>query len=44
MDRFGISVRGYRNPSDPHRFELQKLSTVSVQGQNVTGADIVGSD
>jgi hypothetical protein len=30
MDRFGINLREYRKPLDPHRFELQKLGTVSV--------------
>jgi hypothetical protein len=44
IDRLGISLPWCRNPSDPHRFELQKLSTGSVQGQNVTGADFVTSD
>jgi CMP-2-keto-3-deoxyoctulosonic acid synthetase len=30
MDRFGINLREYRKPLDPHRFELQKLGTVSI--------------
>jgi hypothetical protein len=43
VDRFGFSLHEYRNSSDPHRFDLQRLGTGRLDANLFPGPRFVGS-